>query len=290
MTRLDRLVIFIFFIVAIIVGANLREPSDVPVARRPLPPPSATDPVQVPIKPRTPDRVRRPPVAPPSPDDPVLVVEDSGAPRNKVGTAFAVDSRGVWFTAKHVVDRCARLFIESTWGRIPARVAAAHPSADFAVLETSRGGPALAVVDQVPGLGEDGYALGFPAGRLGAEHARLMGRARMSSRGGINGMTPTLGWSEVSRVPESLDSLGGLSGGPMFDETGTVVGVLVAESARRGRVFTAAPELLRGALDDMPRTSRTPFAPVADRPEALSLNAQRAAQEQRIARVVCFAT
>ena len=39
-----------------------------------------------------------------------------------------------------------------------------------------------------------------------------------------------------------LGSLGGLSGGPVFDENGNVRGVIVAESARRGRIYTAAPE------------------------------------------------
>ena len=39
-----------------------------------------------------------------------------------------------------------------------------------------------------------------------------------------------------------MGSLGGLSGGPVYDESGNVRGVIVAESARRGRIYTASPE------------------------------------------------
>src|SRR5262249_42103815 len=158
MTRIDRFVIFLFMIVAIIVGANLRQPQvfDGAVGRRPLPPSRDAAPGIAPIKPGTPDRVRRPPVAPPSPDDPTFIVEGPDQPRNNPGTAFALAGRGVWFPARPVVPGCARLLVDSTWGRVPATVVGAHPSADFAVIESSRGGPALALNDAPPELGEDG--------------------------------------------------------------------------------------------------------------------------------------
>ena len=42
--------------------------------------------------------------------------------------------------------------------------------------------------------------------------------------------------------------LGGLSGGPVYDATGRVRGVIVAESPRRGRIYTASPETLDAFL------------------------------------------
>ena len=288
MSGFDRLLIFVFIFAAIAAGGYWSRPSEFQPGqgRRPVPQTSPSPPAV----PNNPDRVRRPPVAPLSPSDPTFVVEGSERPINKTGTAFSLDARGTWFTARHVIAGCARLFLDSTWGRIPATVLDAHPSADLAILSSGRGGPALALNDMAPEYGEDGTALGFPGGKLGGEWGQLLGRARMLSRGGINGVTPTLAWAELRRVPEELESLGGLSGGPMFDDTGAVVGVMVAESQRRGRVYTTAPELLHAAIVDLPAATRTRFRPVVNEPDALALNAQRAAQDQRIARVVCFAT
>ena len=41
---------------------------------------------------------------------------------------------------------------------------------------------------------------------------------------------------------------GGISGGPMFDATGAVRGVIVAESPRRGRIYTTAPQSVEAFL------------------------------------------
>ena len=51
-----------------------------------------------------------------------------------------------------------------------------------------------------------------------------------------------MAWAETGRTRGLMGSLGGLSGGPVYDEAGNVRGVIVAESARRGRIYTAAPE------------------------------------------------
>ena len=46
-------------------------------------------------------------------------------------------------------------------------------------------------------------------------------------------------------------SLGGISGGPVFDAGGTVRGVIVAESPRRGRIYTAAPTSIDAFLTSL---------------------------------------
>ena len=50
-----------------------------------------------------------------------------------------------------------------------------------------------------------------------------------------------MAWSEESRVPTGSESMGGMSGGPVLNEDGMVIGVVLAESVRRGRTFTAVP-------------------------------------------------
>ena len=72
-------------------------------------------------------------------------------------------------------------------------------------------------------------------------HANLLGRVRLRSRGRYNFEEAALYWAERQRVPAELRALGGLSGGPMLDDQGRVVGVLVAASQRRGRVTTTHP-------------------------------------------------
>jgi len=52
-------------------------------------------------------------------------------------------------------------------------------------------------------------------------------------------------WSEQSRVPALAGSLGGISGGVVLDGSGQVIGVVQAESRRRGRVMTAQTKTLR---------------------------------------------
>ena len=46
-------------------------------------------------------------------------------------------------------------------------------------------------------------------------------------------------WSEKFRVPARTGSLGGISGGVALDGPGQVIGVVQADSRRRGRVMTA---------------------------------------------------
>ncbi|MDP6343455.1 MAG: hypothetical protein QF491_07985, partial [Alphaproteobacteria bacterium] len=54
------------------------------------------------------------------------------------------------------------------------------------------------------------------------------------------------------RRPDDLPGLGGLSGGPMLDGRGRVVGVMVAASKRRGRVMTTAQSSMRELLAQIP--------------------------------------
>jgi serine protease Do len=287
MGRLDRIVI------ALLVVAALRALSaawsDGDTAPAPSRPPIVTDraPTPTPLPPRTGDMV----LPPPSPMDPLFKVQIDRRSGSSVGTAFAIDDAGVWLTARHVVQDCGQIGVRGRSGLLRASIAWVHPRADVAVLRTRGGSAPLALSSEALLVGQDGFAIGFPQGRPASVHGRLIGRTQMQAEGRFNGRAPTIAWAEVSRQPSFSGSLGGLSGSPVLDARGNVIGVTVAESPRRGRFESVAPEVL-ATLTAAERPLR--LAPPGGR--ALALSGQALAQvsdqlraDLRIAQTVCQA-
>jgi S1-C subfamily serine protease len=287
-TRLDKLLVGLMMALLLFYVANGRSPfeGDPMSGRRPAPPvaeaPAARNP--------TPERVRRPPLAPPSAFDPASVVRGDKPTQNTIGTAFPIDD-GTWMTARHVILDCARTSL-LRYGdpTAVARVTYTHPQADLAIIASDRGGRPIQFAARPLSLGDDGFAVGFPGGGPGAASFQLMGRGRMQSNGWMAGSSPTLTWAVVRRFPERLESFGGLSGGPMVDEEGGVVGVVVAESARRGRVESIAPELLSDVRKSrLPNTDAraAPLAEVRQGSDRLRQIAETVVRERRVGLVYC---
>jgi len=249
MSWLDRIVVAIVFaLVSLMIFGN-HAPDR---GRRPLPPPEARlAPVPAPAPPPvTPERVRRPPLLQPAATDPLFGVDVEVLKSGSVtlGTAFPVDARGVWLTARHAANAsCQQLIMVVDGRRMPASIAFLHPDADLAVVRTAKGAPAVPLSPGPLAIGDTGRSFGYPTGVLGATEDTLMGRTRMQLGGRLSGTGATLTWAEDRRFPDSLETLGGMSGGPMFDDAGRVVGIVVAASVRRGRVHTVAPEMLADA-------------------------------------------
>lgn len=211
------------------------------------------------LKPPSANAPRRgPALPPPSADDPVVLVEPDRKQGTSVGTAFAMHEDGVWVTARHVVNDCRRVAMRGRYGWSAIEVAWVHPRADLAIVRT-QGAPAhLALSQDDVSYDQNGYAIGYPQAKPGAVHGHLLGRTRMRSPGLFAGESSTLAWAEVERQPGLSGSLGGISGGPLLDETGRVIAVIVAEVPRRGRFETLAPEVLRAvaARDELWPSSR----------------------------------
>lgn len=209
---------------------------------------------------RTPDAPEPPPevlrqdgplLPPPSAfDEQILVrVEE---PKDGVGTAFAVNNRGEWLTARHVVDGCRDVGLLVGPGQYtPVERVAVDEDSDLALIFTGRSPNAVAL-DMAADfrVGERGYHIGYPQGRPGEAASRLLSRSKLITSGIRRNVEPVLAWAEIGRTRGLTGSLGGLSGGPVFDADGFVRGVIVAESPRRGRIYTATPGAVMDFLEE----------------------------------------
>lgn len=186
---------------------------------------------------------------PASPLDPSINIQIAPRLRSAVGSAFSIDSRGIWMTARHVVDSCPRVYVLTgpRQGMQVQRVYI-HPSADIAILQTRRGARPLQFSWDALRLGMTGFHFGFPKGNPGDVRSRLIGRRVMRVHGRYRTAEPVVAWTEQIRVPNTTGGLGGISGGPVLDGQGRIIGVTVAGTVRRGRVYTTALTSVRAAL------------------------------------------
>lgn len=180
---------------------------------------------------------------PPSAFDERVLVQVT-APKSGVGTAFAINDDGQWLTARHVVDGCSNVALLVAPGRYdPAKSVLISEKFDLALIETGTSpNPAPISTENNLRIGTYGFHVGYPQGRPGEAASRLLSRSKLESRGRRTSSESVLAWAETGRTRGLMGSLGGLSGGPVYDESGNVRGVIVAESARRGRIYTASPE------------------------------------------------
>ncbi|MEQ9505429.1 MAG: serine protease [Hyphomonas sp.] len=185
----------------------------------------------------------------PSPLDEMVLVQ-VGEPQNGIGTAFAVNERGDWLTARHVVEGCAKVTLEVAPGNyVPVAKIAIDDAHDLALISTGRSPfPVALELDGSLHLGAEGYAVGFPQGQPGELATRLVARSRLVTRGRREAEAPILAWAEIGRTEGLVGTLGGISGGPIFDANGNVRGVIVAESPRRGRIYSTAPQAMEAFL------------------------------------------
>ncbi len=181
-------------------------------------------------------------------DEQVLVQVD--APKDGIGTAFAVNKKGQWITARHVVDGCDSVgLLVGPNQYVPVSEVTLDTEHDLALLQTGRSPNSVTFDLGSPlKIGSKGFLVGYPQGVPGEVATRLMSRSKLISRGRRTGEEEILAWAEIGRTKGLNGSLGGISGGPLFDSDGEVRGVVVAESPRRGRIYTAAPNSIEAFL------------------------------------------
>ena len=188
-------------------------------------------------------------LGPASPFDPAVVVDVPQKASPAEGTAFSINGDGVWVTARHVVDGCRQAAIVVGEGRGVEAKVEIDPRGEAAILTTNGGGPALPLGLADPlRRGQRAFHPGFPQGEPGEATSRLIGRETLVVHGRGARTEPVLVWAETGRTDGLSGTLGGLSGAPALDSAGRVVGVTIAESPRRGRIYTTAPETTARAL------------------------------------------
>jgi serine protease Do len=224
------------------------------------------------------------PIGPATPFDP-KVIAPTDARGAGAGTAFSIDGRGVWLTARHVVEGCRQVVIVTGPGRGIGARTRLDPSSESALLFTSGGAPALPIapVAQLR-RGTLAYHPGFPKGRPGEVASRLLRRETLVLR---HRSEPVLAWAEVGHSPFLFGSLAGLSGAPALDAQGRVMAVTVAQAPHRGRIYTTTPAALAAFLMDAraPRPDLSPPTVVAPDYHALS---DRLRSSLSVAQVVCL--
>lgn len=213
-----------------------------------------------------------------------------GPVQSGVGTAFAIDSSGLWLTARHVVEACDEVGLVVATGfalKVTQRPAA---FTDLALLQTD-GAPTPLALDRTEDdfrLGQVGYHIGYPTGRPGEVASRLMGRERLLVRGRFAAEMPVIAYAERGRTGGLNGSLAGMSGGPVLDEAGNVIGVTIAESARRGRIYTVGPKTINEFLrvENIEQADGAPAGTITE--EGYGRVADELRRTHAIAQVVCM--
>jgi len=209
------------------------------------------------------------------------------------GTAFSIASSGVWLTARHVLEGCRQAALVIAPGRGVTAQVSLDDQSDIAVLKTVGGSNPLPLALDAPlARGERGFHPGYPHGEPGEAASRMLGRKALIVRGrGERGARPepAVAWAEAGRTDGLKGALSGLSGAPVLDEAGRVVGLTIAEAPRRGRIYAAPPESLKGALA---RAGIKP-PPVSARPDPITVEnygriADGLRRELSVAQVVCL--
>ncbi|MGE0724511.1 MAG: serine protease [Alphaproteobacteria bacterium] len=194
---------------------------------------------------------------PPTGRESIGMIDVDARKGNTQGSAASIDERGIWLTARHVVEGCEVVVVQDPRERwVRTRVAGLHPQSDLAILTTRGGTPAYPFSDETLRIGETAYGVGYPKDVPSTVEGSLLGRGRLGFRGRMIGEASVTVWVEKQRWPENENPLSGISGGPLFDRQGRIIGVVIAATVRRGRFFAASPENVQDMLAQLPDTDR----------------------------------
>ena len=270
--RLPDWLVYSAVVLALLIAAvGRQENADAP----PAPPPTA--------------ETQGVPLGPASPFDPSVVVDVPDKTEPGVGTAFSVSDDGVWLTARHVVEGCNQTAIVVGEGQGVEAVVHVDPQGEAAVLTTEGGAPALPMgLDRPLHRGDRAFHPGYPQGVPGEATSRLLGRETLVVRGRGARSEPVLVWAEAGRTDGLRGTLAGLSGAPAIDQAGRVIGVTVAESPRRGRIYTTSPETVGHALRAAGRRPASFAIGEAVTPENYGRVADGLRRDLRVAQVICL--
>ena len=120
------------------------------------------------------------------------------------------------------------------------------------------------------------------ASKSSHQNKRLLGRKRLIVRGRYDSVESVLSWMEAGRTEGFFGVLQGLSGAPVLDSNGRVIGVFSVETRDQGRIISVAPENLK---DFLPASSGVRPEPIIK--YKFSRHADNYRRDQRIVEVRC---
>jgi S1-C subfamily serine protease len=174
-----------------------------------------------PPPPRPPTPTSRPPAVTPGANP---SARDPGG-RTGQGTCFAIDAHGTIVTAHHVITGARSVAVVFGGGQpIPARVVRSSEATDVALLRAE-----IATSDFLPLSAPRAAQLGMPVFTIGFPNPELLGVAPKFTEGAVSSLS---GWGdEAALMQVTVPVQPGNSGGPLVDERGEVVGVMIARAA-----------------------------------------------------------
>ena len=162
------------------------------------------------------------------------------------GTAFYV-GQDTWVTARHVINQCPKVMMSFGKKQMIIKDIYIHPNSDLAIFKNKED------IDlphfEITRYREEAFASGYPAGNPGDLALNYLGHVGLENKSyGV--FERGLVYSIIDRSPFSLNSIGGLSGGPAFSKDNRLSGILVAENARRALAILVENKSLFELLEE----------------------------------------
>jgi S1-C subfamily serine protease len=150
----------------------------------------------------------------------------------ETGSGVLVSKDGQVMTAAHVVQTLDEISVEFLGGEtVTARVVASEPAADLSLLQLDRVPPRATVATMADSstvrVGDPVIVVGAP---YGLSHSLSVGH--ISARWPANTVYPAMPLAEFFQTDAVINT--GNSGGPMFDMTGRVIGIVSHNISKSG--------------------------------------------------------
>ena len=146
------------------------------------------------------------------------------------GTAFYLGNN-LWMTARHVINECKEVYLKNDNKNSFIEKILIHPNSDLALFSNNNLIPEKFEIGKE--ISKIAFSSGYPAGKPGDVALEFAGFMAMEARS-YNILEKHSIYAVLEKNPRNLLSFGGISGGPAFDSSGKINGVVVAEFTRRG--------------------------------------------------------
>ena len=178
---------------------------------------------------------------------PKFTIQSEGKIRRQggTGTAFYI-GQNTWVTARHVINQCPKVFMSFDKKQTFIKDIFIHPNSDLAIFKNQE--VSTLPFFEIKKYKNKIFSSGYPAGNPGDLVLNYLGHVGLENKSyGV--FEKGLVYSISDRSPFSLNSIGGLSGGPAFSTDNGLSGVLVAENARRALAILVENRSLIELLD-----------------------------------------